>query len=82
MSLNALADRDANAQAMGNAVDGNGKPMSMEYHRQQFESRLKNGQYAYARCSRPLFPRLMHQPELSQHTSRPQTICYPLLRRN
>ncbi|KAB2576981.1 hypothetical protein DIS24_g1984 [Lasiodiplodia hormozganensis] len=42
MSANVLAQRDANQQ-LGQSVD-DGKPKSLEYHRQMLESRLKSGQ--------------------------------------
>lgn len=42
MSANVLAQRDANQQ-LGQAAD-DGKPKSLEYHRQMLESRLKSGQ--------------------------------------
>ncbi|KAK8199226.1 hypothetical protein HDK77DRAFT_458218 [Phyllosticta capitalensis] len=44
MSSNVLADRDTNAQLSTMNPAEEGKPKSMEYHRQLLESRMKSGQ--------------------------------------
>ncbi|KAF2142895.1 uncharacterized protein K452DRAFT_286531 [Aplosporella prunicola CBS 121167] len=43
MSASVLSDRDTNAPMKATNVD-DGKPKSMEYHRQMLESKMKNGQ--------------------------------------